>query len=133
MWPHGAGDEAAAAQDAEDDLFTYPEGDFVKLSSTATREGDQIVMYLQADLDDTAFPFRLSMLLGARFDVPGETLDAEHATSTLVWLCFPYVRELVSSITGRSPLPPYYLPALTKMPHPSVLAEPSESATVDAS
>jgi len=85
--------------------FSYPEGDFLTLAAATTRTDDGPTLYLQADVDDFALPFSLSLLLGARFE------DAADAPETsLVRLCYPALREVVAEITGRSPLPEYRLP-----------------------
>lgn len=120
MWPRGA----APPPDTDDATLDYPSGEFVELSASTTQQDDAWVLYLNADLDDPQFPFKLSVLLGARFEIGDEDLTVEEAEKTLVWLCYPYLREIIASITGRSPLPPYYIPALTRMPDPSVLAAP---------
>ena len=49
-----------------------------------------------------------------------ERPTAANLESTLVWLSYPYLREIISSISGHSPLPAYFVQALTRMPHPSV-------------
>src|SRR5438128_2706117 len=102
MWPEGA------TQPPDDDdvaAFTYPEGDYLRLSSSVTLEEDEFVLYLQAFIDDAAFPFKLDVLIGARFNAGDDQLPPDRAEKTLVWMSYPYLRELVASITGRSPLP----------------------------
>lgn len=138
MWPEspaeagrlatGQADEGAvvdaelAEASADGDIFVYPVGDFAQLWSSVTREDDVFVLYLRAAIDDEHFPWRLDVLVGARYDVSEETeLALDEVEGTLVWLCYPYLRELIASITSRSPAPQYFLPALSKMPHPSVL------------
>ena len=128
MWP---GDpDPADAEEHEDRFFAYPEGDFLQLSTSSERESEnEIVLYVHAGLDDPALPFRLEVVLGARYHIgeSEEELPAERAEATLMWMCYPYLGELVATITGRSPLPPYYLPALTRLPDPSVLVGASPS------
>jgi hypothetical protein len=118
MWPQGA---ASPPSPDDNSSFQYPKGDHLDLSAEVARDGGQLVLFLTASIDDPSFPFRLNVVIGARFDVPDETLEEQRAEGTLVWLCYPYLRELIASITGRSPLPPYYLPGLAKLPHPSVV------------
>jgi len=128
MWPRGAsvGDEQSHEEDFR---FDYPPGDLAEISASVGREPGEIsgqpgeyVLYVGLKIDDDAFEFfMLNLTVGARFEIGEEGLTAERLEPTLVWLCYPYLRELVASITGRSPLPPYYMPALTKMPDPAVL------------
>ena len=122
MWPEG-GAQTPVGDDAP---FSYPEGDFVSLSASVEREDDEFVLYLEAKVGpDPALPFAFNTMLGARFEVDNPELEPARAKNTLVWLCYPYVRELVASTTSRSPLPTYWLPAITRMPDPAVLeAEP---------
>jgi hypothetical protein len=125
MWPDGP---PQPTPDDESAPFEYPDGDFMLLAPTTSREDDEFTLYLEAKIEAGTMPFQLELLIGARFSVNEEPdLKAEDAEPTLVWLIYPYLRELIGSITSRSPLPPYYLPALSKLPHPSV-AESQPSA-----
>ncbi len=105
MWPDPPAPEAAQSSTP----FAYPEGDFLTLAAATERDDRGLVLYLQAEIDDHAIPFTLSLLLGGRF----ETSDVELAledVETLVSLCYPFLRETVANVTGQSPAPPYYLP-----------------------
>lgn len=131
LWPERADEEPSEAQDdTGEEVFEYPEEDLLDLAASTAAAGDDYVLYLRADLDDPRLPFRLGLMLGARFvireDEEGPPPSVEDVEPTLVWLCYPYLRETVASITNRSPLPPYMLPALTRMPHPSVLGHEAE-------
>ena len=108
MWP----DPPSAAATDGSTPFEYPEGDFLTLAAATHRDDRGLVLYLQAEIDDPAIPFTLSLLLGGRFEIP----DAQVASGdveALVWLCYPFLRETVANLTGQSPAPPYYLPPRT--------------------
>lgn len=125
-WPGGAPAEEAD----QEQPFAYPEGDFLDLGASTTRDGEDLILFLRARLDDKQLPFRLEAVVGARFTVEADSkLTAAEAEPTLVWLCYPYLRELIGSITARSPLPPYFVPLLGKLPHPTAL----EPATQESS
>src|SRR5579872_4865320 len=95
----------------------YPPEEVVQLRVTADRVADEFVMRIEAKLDDDRFPFDLEISVGARFVVSeADELTAERAQSTLLFMVFPYLRETVWSITGRSPYPAYALPPLTRLP-----------------
>lgn len=141
-----SGDPASEPTDAPEDnadelesdkpdesYFEYPSGDFLELEHRAFADGDDYVLIIDATLDTPQLPFRLSITVGARFYVPSDANAGrpavEEAAGTLVFLCYPYLRETISGITGRSPVPPYMIPPLTKLPHPSVTGEPEPDAT----
>ncbi len=109
MWP----DPPAPMAADDPNPFVYPEGDFLTLAAATKRSPRGLVLYLQADIDDFAIPFSLSLLLAARFELAEGDVEREDLESTLVSLCYPFLRELVADITGRSPMPPYELPART--------------------
>ena len=117
MWPDPP--DAASAEDPG--TFAYPEGDFLTLAAATKREPNGVLLYLQADVDDFSIPFSLSVLLGARFEAQEPDLDRPDLERTLVWLCYPALRELVATITGSSPMPAYQLPPRTRahfrLPH----------------
>ncbi len=139
MWPGGseppaeeAGADPLAAHDPLE-IFEYPAGDFLFLDAKTTRHEDEIyLLFLRAGLEEDAMPFHLEVTLGVRFQIDTEEgealLEPHEVESTLVWLCYPYLRETIAAITGRSPLPPYVLPPIVRMPDPSVLkrTEPGE-------
>ena len=110
MWP----DPPGPSSDGDPNPFAYPAGDFLTLAAATKRGLGRIVLYLQADVDDFAIPFSLSLLLGARFRIGEAELEDDQIEPTLVWLCYPFLQELVADITGRSPLPPYRLPDRTR-------------------
>lgn len=124
-----AGEAAVSAEPADDEdiLGYYPAGDFLQLDPSSWEHEDHYLLALSASLDDPGLPFRLNLTVGSRFfvgqDEEGNRPSLEETESTLVWLSYPYLRETISAITGRSPLLPYYLPAITKLPHPSVTEE----------
>jgi hypothetical protein len=115
-----------------EESFAYPEGDFLQLQSGIVErdEDDEYVLFLVAKIDNESFPFTLSVTTGARFVVPaderGKRPTADEAHGTLIWLSYPYLRETIAGISGRSPFPPYYIPALTRLPDPSAGGKPPE-------
>lgn len=80
-----------------------------------TAEGE-FVFVLQTTLVDPGSPYSLEVITGSRFTVPEPPVTAREAASTLLFISYPYVRELVASITSRSPFQVYRLPPLTKRP-----------------
>lgn len=113
VWPRGSGSEELEAEE-----FGYPAEDLSDISASVEKiEENEWVLYVRLDIDHEQFEwFELHVTVGARFEIPDEDLEPDRAKPTLLWLCYPYLRELVASISGRSPLPPYYMPALTMMP-----------------
>lgn len=135
VWPEQAefndqpapatGDDAPEAPESEQQSGQfddeYPTKHLLRWKSTASREGDEFFLYLQARLEAPRFPFRLRFEAGARYATsPEDRTTAEQAKPTLVWLVYPFLRELIYNITSRSPLPPYSLPPLTRLPDPSL-------------
>jgi hypothetical protein len=106
--------------------------DDVNLAYGASRDGDEFRLVIEASRPDTPISrgFMLAITAGARFetDAPPE-LTAEFAESTLLFISYPYLRELVFSLTGRSSVGPIRLAPLTRLPAPSmwdVVTEPRE-------
>jgi hypothetical protein len=93
-----------------EDEFTYPDENMLQVRSVLDIEEDAALLFLQATLDDERLDFELDVEIGARFSSPEKfDLPREQVERTLVFMVFPYVRELVSNITSRSPAPPYFL------------------------
>jgi hypothetical protein len=134
LWPDQRGkdqSEAAvvqlAAESPED--YVYPEGDFLRYAPTTLREEDGFALFVNAALEDDQLPFSLRITYGARYAIGDDAkeLATEAVEPTLFWLAFPYLREAISNTTGRSPLGPYYLPPLSRLPDPSAGGtEPTE-------
>jgi hypothetical protein len=113
------GSESSAAGSDEDAQPSQDEP--VRLRYQATREDDEFVFFLDAELLDPTLPFTLQVLTGSRFEIhDAPDLTPEAANATLLFMTYPYVRELISNITGRSPSPGVILPPLTRLPHPDV-------------
>lgn len=91
-----------------------------RLEYVAEEEGDEFVLVVQTWVTDAAAPFELYVITGARFDVPEPRVSADDAAGTLLFVTYPYIREVISSISGRSPYESFSLPPLTKLPHPSL-------------
>lgn len=95
----------------------------VELDYSTEEEDDQFVFILRVEVVDPSVPYKLEVVTGARFDIPDPPVTASQAQATLLFVSYPYVRELVASITGRSPYQAYELPPLTRLPHPTVTGE----------
>ena len=118
MWPERT-DEEGTRETPEG----YPSENVLQWRATSRRDGDEFHLYLDALLDDVRLPFRFRCDLGARFTTTETQLAADQVEPTLLWLAYPYLRELVSGLTGRSPLNAYYLPPLTRLPDPTLQQE----------
>ena len=120
------GEGAPAPEGDGQDRFDseYPTENLLRWKSTASREGDEYVLLMWARIEAPRLPFRMHFDVGARFvTTPEERNTAEEVRPTLIWLAYPFLRELVHNLTARSPLPPYSLPPLTRLPDPSLQAE----------
>lgn len=105
----------------------YPPDDVLELKASAERRDDAFLLRLDATLADDRLPFELTVSAGARFIVvDAPELTAERAQSTLVFMAFPYLREMVWNLTGRSSYPPYALPPLTRLPDAPVRGDEPE-------
>lgn len=121
----GDAPEPAAQDDGFDDEYTTEH--ILRWRSSASREEDEFFLYMSARLDAPRLPFRLRFDAGARYTTsPEDKTTAEAARPTLVWLVYPFLRELIYNLTSRSPLPPYSLPPLTRLPDPSLDDEDAE-------
>lgn len=96
----------------------YSHDEFLKYQASTERREDQFLMFLAVRLEDPALPFNLFAAFGCEFDVTDMAITPERAEPTLVFMAYPYVREFVFNLTGRSPLPAYALPPLTRQPDP---------------
>jgi hypothetical protein len=88
---------------------------------------DAVVLFITVEINDPETPFRLKAQLGARFRFPEADAHPEgQVRSTLMWMAYPYVRELVATVTSRSPHETYFMPPMTRMPDPAAVqgAEP---------
>lgn len=129
MWPSvsSAADSAEPGVEvvAEDDRFDteYPADNIMRWKSTASREGDRFLLFIWARIEAPRLPFRLTFDMAARYTTTDDELTAEKARPTLIWLAYPFFRELVYNLTGRSPLEPYALPPLTRLPQPDEIEQ----------
>jgi hypothetical protein len=121
--PETPGTEVADEREERFDS-EYPTENFIRWKSTASREGDRFLLFLSARLEAPRLPFRMTFDIAARYTTTEESLSAERARPTLIWLAYPFLRELVYNITGRSPLEPYALPPLTRLPEPEDFEPP---------
>ena len=135
MWPSMPSDtkddEAASKQGVEvlpagEERFDseYPTENIIRWKSTASRDGDELLLFLSARVEAPRLPFRLTFDVAARYATTDADLTAERARPTLIWLAYPFFREFIYNITGRSPLEPYALPPLTRLPDPDEFDQP---------
>jgi hypothetical protein len=117
-----AGDQTGEGEDSkEDPLGLGIPG--LELRYSTSEEDDEFVFVLRLELADPSEPYRLELVTGSRFDIPDPAVTVQQAEATLLFISYPYVRELVSNITGRTPYQQFELPPLTKLPHPRVTGE----------
>ena len=109
MWPDPPATVAAHGSTP----FAYPEGDFLTLAAATHRDDRGLVLYLQAGNRRPHDSFSPSdLLLAGRFEIADTWLTPEDI-ETLVLLCYPFLRETVANLTGKSPAPAYCLPPRT--------------------
>lgn len=85
-----------------------------------TEEDDEFTFILRTRLVEPSVPYELEVITGSSFQTPEPPVTTTEAASTLLFMTYPYIRELVANITGRSPYEPFTLPPLTKLPDPRV-------------
>lgn len=110
------GDPERQPAEIPPDSEAYADEDVLALSGATRIHEDAVTLFLEARLDDVTLPFTLDLTVGARFDVPHAAVAQTDLQPTLIRIVYPYLRELVSAVTNRSPLPPYFLPALVAPP-----------------
>lgn len=85
------------------------------LSNQVDEQENEFVFVLETTLA-AGLPFELSVVTGSRFTVPDPPVSPDDAAVTLLFITFPYLRELIFSVTSRSPFEGFQLPPLTKRP-----------------
>jgi hypothetical protein len=99
------------------------------LRYTATAEENEFVLLVHLLLTDPTAPYELNVVTGSRFTAPDDPPVAlEEAETTLVFITYPYLREVVSNITSRSPYREFTLRPLTRLPHPRVRGEENDGS-----
>jgi hypothetical protein len=86
------------------------------LAIEVDEDENEFVFVLETTVTEVAAPYRLGIVTGSRFTVPEPPVSANEAASTLLFISYPYVRELVFSITSRSPFTGFRLPPFTRRP-----------------
>jgi hypothetical protein len=104
---------------------------------------DGVYLFISVGVFDPSQQFRFRGQLGASFTFAEASAFEEAAVrSTLMWMAFPYAREMVASVTARSPHTAYFLPPMTRMPDPAAVTgapsrpsptEPPSTNETDAS
>lgn len=139
----GSGDVAAENGEPDvdvsepDDASTLDwkrlELDDAELLYSASREEDEFVLLAQLTVKEPAAPYHVEVVTGSRFDVPDDpAVSIEEAEATLIFIAYPYIREVVMNLTARSPYREFVLRPLTRLPHPRVSGDTSESHEDDA-
>lgn len=99
----------------------------LRYTASIDEDDGRFVLIMEATVADPSLPYMLTVVTGSRITRPEDSdVSPEAAAGTLVFMSYPYLREVISSITGRSPYPPFVLPPLTKLPHPRVTGEVNE-------
>jgi hypothetical protein len=99
----------------------YPEEQLLELAVESGNEGSQYYAFIEGRLDDDRLPFSIDFEMGFKFEVPdaeGPAHSVDDLESTFVWLAFPYMRQLIADLTGRSPVAQYFAPPLSRLPKP---------------
>lgn len=122
-------DEGGTPENAAIEGVLSLEGVRVALTTTLDEGENEFTLITRAWLDDMAAPFELEVVTGSRFDAPDPPVGIDEIEATLLFMTYPYLREVVSNITGRSPYESYSLPPLAKLPHQRV-TDPESDATV---
>ena len=97
--------------------------DEVAMRYTVTHEEGSLIAVIWTELADPTEPLHFEVVTGARFVPPEPPVPLDAIASTLLFIAFPYVREVVMNLTARTPFGTYLLPPLTKLPHPHVERE----------
>jgi hypothetical protein len=118
--PDEAQAESGGSGSSAEEWPGWPTEDVLKLDAALATDPPYYVLILEGRLDDPRLHFSLEFTVGARFerDHAEEEPAEPEVRSTLAFMAFPYVRELVASITGRSPTPSYFLPPRALPPDP---------------
>ncbi len=100
----------------------YPDEQLLELSVQSSFEENEAVAWIEGKVDDQRLPFRLYFEMAFLYSVPQdeEMPSPDEIEPTLVWIAFPYMREMIADLTGRSPVAQYFLPPLTRLPQPDM-------------
>jgi hypothetical protein len=106
-----------------------PEPAFEYRGQVELRGDDTVFLFAQIATGPPITDFSFAGELGVKFKFADAATFAEDAVrSTLLWMAYPYVREMVSTVSSRSPQGPFFLPPLTKMPDPATVQGASPPA-----
>ena len=86
------------------------------LTIEVDEEESEFVFVLETTVTDPASPYEFVVVTGSRFTIPEPPVSTDDAASTLLFISYPYVRELIFSLTSRSPFTGFSLPPLTRRP-----------------
>lgn len=124
-------DEAPEIDGPTDQFVPVVELEGVEVSYTTDEQLDEFSLITRVRLTDPTAPYTFELVMGSRFTKPEPAVTVEEAAATLLFMSYPYVREMVSSITSRSPYRAFLIPPLTRLPHPRVTGEPEEDSAVE--
>ena len=91
------GDGESSPLTAADAVEGVLELEGVSLSYAVTQEEEQFVLILQTTLTDPLAPYELTVVTGSRYTLPDPPASAENAAATLVFISYPYVREIFTN------------------------------------
>ena len=127
--------EVEVSEPDEASLFGWKtlELEDAELQYSASREEDEFVLLARLTVNDPSAPYHVEVVTGSRFDVPDDpAVSIEEAEATLIFITYPYIREVVMNLTARSPYREFVLRPLTRLPHPRVSGDTSETHEDDA-
>lgn len=109
-----------------DEAPAEPSSDPLVYSTQAGASGTLVYLLFSGRLNDPLVEVDLSFTMIAWFDPSDADVDTgdDVVQSTMTFMVFPFVREFISDLTGRSPatrvvVPPHApLPAESAPPHP---------------
>ena len=104
----------------EDDDWFVEQIEGAELRYQAKAEGGDFFLFVELNLIGPVSPYDLNIVVGATFAVTTADLEARRAAHTLLFMAFPYLREVVHSLTARSSYEGFWLPPLTKLPAPQI-------------
>lgn len=126
--------DVSNSEDSEASLFDWKklELDDAELMYSASREEDEFVLLARLTVNDPSAAYHVEVVTGSRFDVPDDPpVSIEEVEATLIFITYPYIREVVMNLTARSPYREFVLRPLTRLPHPRVSGDVSETHADD--
>jgi hypothetical protein len=107
---------SSAASEAP--IAAYPDDDLLSLTVETVQTDHHVILHADAVLDDPRLPFELTVAFEAHFNLTEAQVDLNAIEPHLLWAVHPYLREIITDVTGRSSCPRYVLRPLTGPPRP---------------